>query len=177
MKNQFVFYGMALACCAMFSACEKWEDKPAQDLGLTNKYCNIAEAINYNIGFPGVSDSTTCIFPADPFVGSYSFQDSIYTNADTVVTSADFIITAKNRSHFSIYNFCSNANQLSFTADRYYRAASDSLIGAGLQLMCRTEDTLSGSIIFNVKDKSLSVEFKVVSDTGTSIHKGTAYKK
>lgn len=162
------------------ASCQKWEDKPGQDLGLKNHYCNNPIAINYNFGFPGIEDSTVCIFPSDPFVGSYTYRDSLYyPESDTAVAGAllDFSISARNRSQLSLDNFCSSGSKLLFTANRYYRAASDSIIGQGLQTGCRSQDTLSGYLDYRSSDSSLYLEFKVVSDTGITTHKGRAYKK
>lgn len=165
---------MALGSCA------KWKDKPAQNLGLTNKYCNNPKAINYNWGFPGIEDSTVCVFPSDPFVGTYSYQDSVYWLNGTLDSGythlVTFSISKNNFNQFSLNGFCPGSNFL-FTADRYYNAVSDTIIGPGQQFMCRTLDTLTGGLTYNSTDSSLTINFTVVSDTGTTNHKGIAYKQ
>lgn len=179
MNYRFLFYCLGLLGLSLVLSCKKWQDKPADNIGLTNKYCNNPAAINYNYGFPGVEDSTVCIFPTEPFSGNYTFQDSVYMNADTPVPGQliHFTIKATNRIQITVNNFCTGGSTLFFTTNRYYRAETDSIIGAGTQLMCRTEDTLSGTMDYRITDSSVYLELKVVSDTGTSIHRGRAYKK
>ncbi|MDI9320285.1 MAG: hypothetical protein QM530_07390 [Phycisphaerales bacterium] len=176
-------YSFLLSCSFLFGimvlfACKKWQDNPASNLGLTNRYCNIPEAINYNHGFPGIEDNSVCVFAAQPFVGNYSFNDTVYTETDTLYPSAiSFGITSNDRYKFVLNGFCSNTNQLLFKANRYYHAAADSIIGSAKQLMCRSVDTLSGFLDYRTTDSSLYIEFYVMSDTGISTHKGRAYKK
>jgi hypothetical protein len=160
-------------------SCQKWEDKPAKDLGLTNKYCNIPSAINYNFAFPGIEDNTTCIFPSTPFVGTYYFQDSIYDEADQLFPGSLLTLNVKAEDNFRFLmdGFCSNGNQLKFIADRFYRAAADSIIGQGTQFLCRNLDTLSGSLEYRAIDSSLYLDLKVISDTNIVFHRGRAYKK
>jgi hypothetical protein len=179
MKKTKIASLLAITVLLFVSSCEKWKDQPAQNLGLSNKYCNVPTAINYNVGFPGIEDNSTCIYPSTPFVGNYSFRDSIYNNANELVIgdSIHFTITVRDSCRFSLQNFCSNVNSLKFTANRYYRAEADSIIGAGTQLMCRIQDTLSGRMEYRNTDSSLYLEWAIVSDTATNWHKGRAYKK
>jgi hypothetical protein len=178
MKYRFIISFATVLLLFFFSACQKWADKPASDLGLKNKYCNIPSAINYNQGFPGIEDNSVCIFPSEPFVGSYTYQDSVYDNNLVFLNSTTyhFNIVAINRTQMRIENFCSSSSLL-FTADRYYRASSDTVIGNGTQLMCRTLDTLGGTLVYKPADSSMYIEWKVISDTATNIHKGIAFKK
>ena len=129
--------------------------------------------------FPGVEDNSVCIFPSTPFVGQYSFRDSLYNNAEEffIGDSFNFNIIAVDTFRFKINGFCSNGNQLGFMANRYYRAESDSVLGNGTQLMCRTVDTLSGLLEYRSADSSLYIDWTVVSDTGILKHRGRAYKK
>lgn len=179
MKTHFTILAIFLSCFLLLQSCEKWKDQPAKNLGFTNKYCNIPAAINYNIGFPGIEDNSTCIYPSTPFAGNYRFRDSIYNNANelTIGDSINFNISVTDSFRFSIQNFCSNTNPLKFKANRYYRAEADSIIGAGTQLMCRTQDTLSGRVEYRNTDSSLYIEWTIVSDTAINFHKGRAYKK
>lgn len=168
-----------LLCLVLFGSCQKWVDHPAKNLGLTSKYCNNPAAINYNQGYPGIEDSTVCIFPSEPFVGNYRFRDSIYDDANilSIGDSILFSITKESRTRISCHDFCASGNQLFFTADRYYKANGDSLLFAGAQTMCRTQDTLMGSLLYRPADSSLYIEFKVMSDTGIRTHKGFAFKR
>lgn len=161
-----------------FSSCTKWKDKAAPDLGLTNKYCNLPSAINYNQNFPGIEDNSVCVFPSTPFVGRYVFQDSIYDQADvlTIGNTYDFQISVVDSFRFAIQNFCSSGSLL-FKADRYYKATSDSVISPATQLFCRNLDTLSGTLLYRGADSSLYFDWTVVSDTAINFHKGRAYKK
>lgn len=179
MKQRHLFGCLILFALAIFSACEKWEDTPAKDLGLTSRYCNVPAAVNYNHGFPGIEDNSICVYPSTPFLGQYGFRDSIYNNANELILgdTFNFSISAADTFRFNINNFCSNGNQLGFTANRYYRAESDSVIGNGLQLMCRSQDTLSGLLEYRITDSSLYIDWTVVSDTGIYKHRGRAYKK
>lgn len=169
---------LLLVCWA--ASCSKWQDKEGEDLGLSNRYCNDPLAINYNHGFPGVADNSVCVFPADPFAGTYIFNDTVYLpDPDTLYPEQVMLrVVALSRQQLALEQFCPS-RRLTFFADRYYRAVSDtdSLIGPGRQLMCRIADTMSGSIEFRPSDSSLYLDFSVVSDTGTSVHKGRAYKQ
>ncbi|MFA6151101.1 MAG: hypothetical protein WC716_07270 [Chitinophagaceae bacterium] len=179
MKNPLFTLCFVLTGLLLVTSCEKWKDQPPKDLGLTNKYCNIQQAINYNHGYPGIEDNSTCILPSNPFAGTYAYSDTILIGEDTLFPAPiTFTIQVKDTFGFAINNFCGNANQLIFKADKYYRASvADSVVGKGTQLMCRSVDTLSGTVEFRKSDSSLALEFKVLSDTGISTHKGRAYKK
>ena len=80
------FSVVVMLCLSSFLACTKWADtqKPS-DPRLTQKYCNDPFAVNYNWGFPGLPDNSTCIFPSDLYVGTYLFHDSIYSIANVLV--------------------------------------------------------------------------------------------
>lgn len=161
-------------------ACQKWEDSPGENLGLTNRYCNIPEAINYNHNFPGIEDSTVCVYPSYPFVGTYRFQDSVYDefgNLTSLGSDYTFRIIAKDRYKFDLTDFCAPGSLMFFTADRYYRAYSDSLIGDGRQFFCRESDTLSGQMVYRPSDSSLQIQWSVRSDTAFHNHSGRAYKQ
>jgi hypothetical protein len=171
---------VALICLSLFSACQKWEDKPGTDTGLTNRYCNVPAAINYNHNFPGIEDNSVCVFPSGPYIGNYVFTDSVfYPEVDTAVIfpQISFSISKRNDTQVYVNNFCSSGNQLAFSANRYFRAISDTVIGPGTQLMCRSLDTLSGTMEYRPADSSIYLEFMVVSDTGMTTHRGRAYKK
>lgn len=181
MNYRSITYGLsAWLCIGLLAGCQKWEDKPAPPIELTKRYCNLPVAINYNRDFPGIEDNSVCIFPSGPYVGSYSFADSVfYPDVDTAVVFPviNFTISSRNDTQIYINNFCTGGNQLAFSTNRYYRAISDSVIAPEKQLMCRSLDTLSGTMEYRPADSSIYLEFTVVSDTGTSTHRGRAYKK
>lgn len=162
----------------VLGACTKWKDKTAQDLGLKNKYCNNPAAINYNYGFPGITDSSVCIFPSSPFVGRYKFQDSIFGLSDQMVLGDmhTFEIVSVDTVRFKIVNYCSSAQDIFFKANRYYKADVDSGIALGAWLFCRELDTLRGQLEYNSWDSSLTINWTVNSDTNVTTHKGKAYK-
>lgn len=163
----------------MLTSCQKWKDNPGQPLNLTNKYCNIPSAINYNYGFPGVVDNSVCILPSTPFVGKYVYTDSIYNTANALVsilTPKTIEISSIDSTRLKVSNFCDHTQDLIFVANKYYRAVSDSVIGIGIQLMCRPLDTLSGKLEFRQSDSSLLIDFNVISDTAVMKHIGRAYK-
>ncbi|MEZ5018324.1 MAG: hypothetical protein R2800_14790 [Flavipsychrobacter sp.] len=178
--------GIILVFLVFLAACSK-SDNEGPDISdkLTNPYCNDPEAINYNWGFPGRPDNTTCFYPKDIFVGVYSFSDSIY-NANLELKKVNDItltIYANSNNILRVTGFCSNTDSIRLTADRFYRSYADSTITNDSvvldgQIVCRTVDTLSGYLIKDKNDSTkLSVNITVASDTGLNFHLGTAYKK
>lgn len=181
MNNRSIINGLsAWLCVALLAGCQKWEDKTPPPIDLTKRYCNVPAAINYNHNFPGIEDNSVCIFPSGPYVGEYAFVDSVfYPDVDTAVLFPliNFNVSSRNDTQVYVNNFCSGGQQLAFSTNRYYRAVSDSVIAPGKQLMCRSLDTLSGTMEYRPADSSIYLEFTVVSDTGITTHKGRAYKK
>jgi hypothetical protein len=166
----------------MVTSCDKWKDPEEKDLGLKNYYCNIPEAMNYNHGFPGTPNDSVCIFPIEPFIGSYLYTDSIFNSNNELIqwVPTNFYISNVSRSQFALHQFCGNANTLQFRADKYYRATSDSLLEANTptQLMCNNIDTLTNANLeFFPKDSTLSIALTVVTDSGIFYHKGKAKKQ
>src|SRR5690606_18082647 len=178
MKLNLVLLILIAISCA---ACEKWTDPEAvDDPRLHDRfYCNDPEAVNYNWNFPGVADSSVCIYPADLFAGTYSFTDSIYdgqeffdsAHSQTTYT-LQFIPIDKSR--LRTVGFCGISDSLKFTAERStYRASADTTIFMNDtvkvfgQFFCRTLDTLSGYLTKNRNDSTLiNIQLRVVSDTG-----------
>lgn len=170
------------------ASCKKWKDeKGPADPRLSRKYCNDPEAVNYNWDFPGTPDNSVCYYPADGFKGAYSFVDSVFNAADNKfisVVNYTLYFGPRGKQKFAVSGFCSNTDSVFFTSNRYYRATGDTTVrfsqdtanGAG-QLFCRTLDTLSGNIdrVGN-NDSFFNISFTVVSDTGTTLHAGTAVK-
>lgn len=183
---------LLLLACTVFLACKKWTDpEPPQDPKLNErKYCNDPEAMNYNWNFPGVADSSVCIYPADLFEGIYSFTDSVYDGQEIFDSARsqttymlEFIAIDKNR--LRAIGFCGVNDSLKFTAERStYRASADTTIFRDDtvkvfgQFFCRSLDTLSGYLTKNRNDSTLiNIQLRVVSDTGIYFHKGTAIKQ
>lgn len=99
----FIFLGALL----LLISCEKWQDSKADsDPRLQDrKYCNDPDAVNFNWGFPGVPDSTKCIFPTDLYVGTYSFTDSIYS-------SNNLLDTLQSKTTYTLYIIPLSKNSL-----------------------------------------------------------------
>ena len=171
-------YSIFLVFIVLLSSCSKWQDKPAtNDPRLTNPYCNDPQAVNYNWGFPGKPDNTTCYYPTDLFKGGYSFTDSVYLPDDSLalVNAYSLYVTPLNHTAMSVSGFCGGNVILKFTAGKYGTATVDTnaTVQAG-QYLCRELDTVSGT--FTTTNNGLYVSFKVVSDTGFTSHRGTAKK-
>jgi hypothetical protein len=179
------FFVILTLAVALYS-CKKWKDEaPTPDDRLTRPYCNDPEAINYNWDFPGKPDNTTCFFPSDIFSGTFSFTDSVYNGDlqyDTFYTY-NITLTSVSKSKFTVGGFCQGGKALNFTADRFYKSSADSLMMPDStflkgQIGCRTTDTLSGTILADSKgDKTLRINFTILTDTGTAYHMGTAIKQ
>ena len=161
-----------------FFGCKRYEDPaPFTDPRIANKYCNTPSAINYNWNFPGVPDSTTCIFPAEIFNGTYLFHDSIFNSVDTFLSSSTYPLTFDDidTSHFNVTGFCTGIT-IKATANRYFKFTIDTLVGNG-QALC-LNDTISGKGSKNfITDTTIHLEFEVLNDTGTVYHAGTAFKQ
>lgn len=165
-------------------SCAKWKDKPAQDPHLTQAYCNDPDAVNYNWGFPGKPDNTVCFYPTDVFAGTYLFRDSIYQ--DTLFVGYDsfmLYITAQSHTKISVSGFCTNGNQVRLTAGLTYVATVDTTEGDSTtinhgQMMCRIQDTVTGTFTKDRVDSSLlHISLQVFSDTGVATHYGSARKQ
>ena len=172
--------------CVLFS-CAKWKDpKPVNDPRLTNPYRNDPTAVNYNWGFPGKPDNTVCFYPSDLFQGSYLFYDSVYLSPSGLFISADsFIIKISkiSNSKIGVTGFCNSGKQLTLTAGPTYVATMDTTVGDTTtmnpgQLLCRIQDTISGTISKDRVDSNLlHINLRVVSDTGTALFVGRARKQ
>lgn len=174
-----------------FAACTPWKDSaPPEDPRIKErKYCNDPRALNYNWGFPGLSDSAACIYPADIFAGEYSYTDTIYfadLTPDSTLPGKTYtlLLTALSYNKLSVKGFCPTGQEISLTAERTtFQAhidttiqASDTTWGYG-QFLCREADTLTGYITKSRTDSLLlSIQWTVVSDTGIRIHRGTAIR-
>lgn len=186
------FRNLLLFCLSigLATSCSKWVDpNPDVDPRITaRKYCNDPQAVNYNWDFPGVPDSTVCYYPADLFEGSYSFKDSIFksnNSYDTNYAPQTYMLqlTSLGKNKLQLTGFCTNP--LFFTAPRIGTMAHgdstykiDDTTWAYGQPFCRSQDTLSGTLIREIDSvgKLITIEWKVVSDTGTRLHRGVARK-
>lgn len=162
-----------------FAACKKYQDSPGQyDPRLSSKYCNDPAAVNFNYGFPGTADNSVCFYPSDVYKGSYQFVDSIYFN-DVLVAEVPLVlqISKQDETKFTLSGFCGSASSLHFTANRALFAYADTVVGTG-QILCRQQDTLSGTLTQTLSDSlRLHIYFTVASDTGSTTHQGTAYRQ
>jgi hypothetical protein len=168
-------------CSVVLFSCQKWQDNLSNgDPRLTHPYCNDPAAVNYNWGFPGKPDSTTCYYPTDVFKGNYLYNDSVYLPDDSLAYVKQYTlqVNALDYTKMTVIGFC-GSNHLSFTAGKYAIATADTNAVKG-QTFCRTLDTLSGTLthITNIKGDTIwmGINFTVVSDTGSTTHKGTARK-
>lgn len=169
----------------MLFSCNKWADPaPVTDPRLTNPYCNDPEAVNYNWGFPGKPDNTICFFPSDIFSGTYLFIDSVYLAASGlfIYTQAETLqVSKQSKTELLISGLCSNGNTLRVTAHSDFTATIDTTAGDTTtlnrgQLLCRTQDTASGTFTYSRIDSLLHIQFQVVNDTGITTHMGKARK-
>lgn len=169
------------------SACEKYKDKIAPDLNLTNKYCNIPYAVNYNWGFPGVVDNQTCIFASDSLIGNWQYIDSIYDNEGNLISSTNhvlnMIVDVNDTTYQSLIlsGMCSSM-QTELSVDKYGVAIVKPILDsiAGGQFLCGTQDTIYGSLTQYADSGMASyllINFEIATPTGKWQHKGTAYKQ
>lgn len=145
-------------------------------------YCNDPEAVNYNWSFPGRPDNKVCRYPTDFFNGTYYYTDSVYFPDGSLDSAGSLVrytlrLSALDRQRFSLAGFCTSGDSLHMTANRFFRASIDTLVGAG-QRLCRAQDTVSGTVTRTLEDTArLRILFTIVSDTGTTTHRGTAYRQ
>jgi hypothetical protein len=181
----FVIITLTVWSCILFS-CEKYHDPAPQTIIYPHGqvYCNDPTAVNYNWGFPGNIDNTICFFPTDVFKGNYLYRDSVYRDDTLFIRADSFYLTFAPISHqkMTVSGFCSNGNKLTLTAGLTYVATIDTLEGDSLtinygQVMCRSQDTVAGSITRDLIDSALvHISFVVASDTGVTTHYGSARK-
>lgn len=172
--------------CALIglTACLRAEDPEPQDpKGLTNPYCNDPRAANYNRGFPGIPDSSTCVYPIDYFVGEWQLEDSIFykdnTPPDFQIRTLHFESTEDTSlTHLKLLGLCTSSQALLLTADKYQNAEIDStgryLAG---QIFCDQSDTVTGSFRYDfLRKDTILMELEVKGPTAKN-HKGIIYKK
>jgi hypothetical protein len=182
-KTKWVF---VLALPVMiFYACKKYKDPAIATLDprLTNHYCNDPDAINYNWNFPGIEDSTICIYPVDSFVGTWTFHDTIYLESgDTEsVQIKQLVFSATEdtlKSHLAVNGWCGGNVPFYVTASKYNRADVDTIPGGPFgQFLCAQTDTLNGYINKNTGDRNtMKIDFTINSAEGIKYHRGTAVR-
>ncbi len=164
----------------LVAACKPYEDPaPITDPRLDNSsYCNDPAAINYNWGFPGVPDNSLCIFPADVFIGNYVWRDTILDENRTVLgyDSALVTITKIDTVRFNINGRC--GYDLKLTADKFLGIVIDSIDGRG-QKFCQPNDTIIGTgLKTGFSDTTtFTLNYVIISDTGSSIHESIFIKQ
>lgn len=166
------------------ASCLKKEDLPKGEppAGLINHYCNDPRGINYNWGFPGIPDSSVCIYPVDTFVGQWLLTDSVFnpdssfnrvnTRTLTFTATEDTLLT-----HLKISGFCPNNQTLYATADKYGQATLDTLVDhAPGQLLCSPSDTATGKFYFPIDGgDTMLIQFDVIG-INAGFHNGRATK-
>lgn len=174
------YFISGIVCILALGGCQKYEDVAGQsDPRLVRKYCNDPEAVNFNFDFPGTADNSVCYYPADVFSGTYTYNDSVYSSANkfAFATPLTLTITGQDHNKFEVSGFCPGGGALHFTVSRTLKASADSTVLNG-QTLCRVKDTISGFLVRKLGDSArLQVSLTVLSDTGSTIHQGTAYRQ
>lgn len=170
-------------------ACEKYKDPAPENIDLEGRvYCNDPVAANYNQGFPGKVDNSTCIYATDLFEGLWSYEDSVFlpdltfVRAETYTLNfnAEDIATDTFRNSLVVSGFCPGRS-LTLTANRFGSAFTDTLIQytEGGQYFCQNTDTVSG--MFRVMTDStgtrMSIQLSTLTPEGEYIHNGHAIKQ
>ena len=165
-------------------SCEKYTDKKGEDLSdqLTNKYCNIPYAVNYNWNFPGIADNATCFFAYEFFDGNWKFidtvrQDSVLIRIDTLQISFERDVTDTAYTAIFMNGWCANST-IRFITDRFYNALSDTMPnGDNFQVVCASFDTIQASISKSIIDSTqLSIKFDVINNNGKYQHTGVGIR-
>lgn len=138
-----------------FISCDRYEDKTLQDWDDQDNsyYCNQADAINYNWGFPGLINDSICIFPNEVFEGTWYLTDTIFNDTlgieqiqerwVTIDWVADDTISYK----LKMMGFCEEDQPLYFDANRFMLAnIVDDLEDTNGQLYCDLTSSISGNI-------------------------------
>ena len=176
-----VFFFIVIVCLSSFLACTKWTDtQSASDPRLTQKYCNDPFAVNYNWGFPGLPDNSTCVYPADLYLGTYLFHDSIYSIANVLIDTNQILlhIYKQKMDKVAILGFATAADSLFVSVLKNGNGSLDSLQNIPGQLLSNTLDTLNGNCFKYLSDTlRLKINWKLKTDTGIYFHKGSAIKQ
>lgn len=187
MRYSFATLLLSVLLTAGIVSCKKWQDPVSQqNPQIANPYCNDPDAVNYNWGFPGKPDNTVCFYASDLFQGTYKLYDTVYDPKSDLFLSADsMIITVSKiaKKKVSVAGMCIDGQKITFSTQAAYLASSDTTVGDSLtlhpgQFFCRTQDTVTGTLMRDKVDTSLIyISLTVVSDTGTTLHVGRARRK
>lgn len=166
-------------------ACKKYKDPAKPDVDLEDRrYCNNPLAVNFNWGFPGIPDSTTCIFPVDKFAGAWIFGDSVYAQDGTLqeVITKTLVFTPTEDTvltHLEVAGWCAGPAKILVTADRYGKALTDTLLEfTPGQLICIETDTINGVFQqFNGINDTMKVDMTLNTASGIRYHRGTAIRQ
>jgi hypothetical protein len=184
-KLFFAYSLLLIAALAGWVSCTKYKDKKGPAFTGTNHYCNDPNAANYNWGFPGIPDSTVCIYPTDLFAGKYQFIDSVFLQSNGYFIFVDtFTLTFYKLSltKLGVTGFCSTADTFYLTAGADFVATVDTLEGDSItnqgQKFCVLGDTVNGTFTKDrIFDSLMYLSLQVISDTGAiTNHIGTAKK-
>jgi hypothetical protein len=161
-------------------SCKRYKDPtPITTDKLTQHFCNNPKAVNYNWGFPGIADSTLCFFPADLFIGNYTYYDSLLDDANGIYLpfdTMDVTIAKINDSSIQLIGLCL-ATPFSAKATKNYRFTIDSTTAFG-QVFCSNADTMNGTgIKVQFNDTNFVYNYQLVNNGKTTMHKGWLIKK
>ena len=182
-KNNFTFTARMrlyiLFILLLAASCKPYTDPdPLTDPRISNPYCNDPTAINYNWGFPGIPDNSTCIYSSDLFVGNYIWRDSTVNSPGAVVAydSVFATVTKIDSIHFNIAGRC--GYDLKLTADKFLNIVIDSIDGNG-QKFCKPSDTIVGSgLKLSFSDTTnFILNYTIFSDTGATAHESIFIKQ
>jgi hypothetical protein len=170
---------LCMLCTIFVIGCKKYQDPPPTVTDkLTTPYCNIPTAVNYNWGFPGIATNSVCIYPAQLFVGTYTFYDSVL-NANAEFEIFDTTIVTINKltdSTLSIAGLCPS-NTFSAKATKNFRFYLDSTNVFG-QVFCTNADTINGSGIKQLfSDTNFKFSYNLINNAVVKEHKGTFVKQ
>jgi hypothetical protein len=173
-KSLYIFF---IGFMASATACKRYKDPDPQQINLTNKYCNNPKAVNFNWGFPGIEDNSTCIYPADAFVGNYVFYDSLQ-DATGIFLPEDTLpvqLTKMSDSSLLINGLCSSTAFMA-KASKNLRFNLDSNTTNG-QLFCTSIDTINGKGSKELLiDTTIKFTYNILTPSGIKVHKGV-FKK
>lgn len=172
--------GLVLA----LSSCSK-PDKNGGDISgqLTNKYCNLPSAVNYNWGFPGIEDNSTCFFARDYFIGNWNFVDTVLLEDSTFIEAKvyNFQFEAQDgdTSHtkMNMKGWCGSSNIL-LAVNRYYIANSDTTNNVeGWQIVCNGTDSVKVDLSRNMIDTNkVDIHIRQFRNDTLFHHRGQAVK-
>lgn len=173
-----------LSLCLGWMACSK-EDKKGDNLDdkLTNKYCNIPGAVNYNWGFPGKEDNSICFFATDYFVGTWTFYDTIILQDSTFIGTDSMQITFETIPGDTTYRkmnmlgWCGN-DPILLDISKFYIGLSDTFRNSeGWQMTCNNTDSVKVELSKNILDTTIvNFHIRQYSNNELQFHNGTGKK-